>query len=162
MEHTKHIWRATLLIVMLAVALIVARHFLVPETFGQAGHFRYASLDEHMHRPVKHGGAKSCRECHEDEYDAITEGKHAAVQCEVCHAPISVHIRNQEKVADMPVQRSHELCALCHQKLRARPRDMPQVAFRQHLVDTKALAKGAEIPDGVCFQCHEAHNPTGE
>jgi len=162
MEHTKHIWRATLLIVMLAVAMIVARHFLIPETFGQAGHYRYGSLAEHMQHPVRHGGATACKECHDEEFEVVTGGKHASVQCEVCHAPVSRHIANQEKIADMPIDRSRRLCAYCHRKLRARPKDMPQVSFLEHLVETKALKPGAEIPDGVCLQCHEAHNPTGE
>jgi hypothetical protein len=111
---------------------------------------------------VKHGGSAACGECHDDEYGAVKGGKHRHVQCEVCHAPLATHVRGTEKIADMRINRSPDLCAYCHRKLRARPPTVPQIVIAEHLVTTKALAPGAPIPDGICLTCHEVHDPSTE
>jgi hypothetical protein len=162
MEHTKHIWRATLLVVALLVFYSLGRQFVVPATFGGEGFYRAESRLEMMAYPVRHGGAGSCAACHQEQQDTHDGGKHAAVACEVCHAPLSQHAEGGEKTADMPTWKSKELCALCHAPLVARPKDFPQVDFEAHLVDQGAMEPGDPIPDQSCGLCHPAHDPAQE
>ena len=54
-----------------------------------------------------------------------------------------------EPSAEMPVRRSHALCALCHERLAARPKEFPQVVLSDHVADG-----GAEMTESVCSECH--------
>ncbi len=162
MEHTKHIWRAGLLLVAFVVVFIIFRHLMIPESFGIAGFYRYDSLQEFMDIPVIHGDAKSCLECHDPSspVDAYKRGKHATISCETCHAPLSHHVDGGEKVADMRADRSVQLCLYCHQELRARPQTFPQVKLKAHLAEMGAIEPSESIPESVCLTCHEAHDPS--
>jgi len=157
-EHTKHIWRAVILLLAFAVLAVIGRHFLVPETFGEHGFYRYASLAEFMSKPLVHGGAESCTPCHQEIASAKQTGKHASVSCEVCHAPLAVHASGEEKIADMPVDRSVRLCSTCHLRLIARPETMPQIDLHEHL----ELERSEPVPDMVCGLCHPPHAPQVE
>jgi len=157
MEHTKHIWRAVLILLVLLVAAVVSRHFLIPESFGEQGFYRADTLHELREQAVVHASAGACAECHADIAETIAASHHATVSCEVCHAPLSYHAANGEKIADMPVNRSHELCALCHQTLDARPATFKQVDIIQHLGDMDVVDPGQEIPAGTCVTCHAVH-----
>ena len=159
MEHTKHLWRAALLIVAFAVAGVGVRHFLIPESFGAQGFYRFNSLNDFMSKPVIHGDATACAACHAEVAELKNAGKHATVSCEVCHAPLTEHVVNEEKIADMPKNTSPTLCAYCHQQLRARPATMPQIDIREHLVTLEVLSEKDSIPDGACLVCHDVHNP---
>lgn len=154
MEHTKHIIRAVLLLVLIALAFVLVRYFAIPETFGEYGHYRAGSVVDHAAPVPVHGDVGACAECHDEVAEALSEGKHLSVSCEVCHAPLSVHIGADEKVGDMPVHRTVELCGWCHQRLVARPKDFPQVVFADHVVE-----RGGEMAQGICLECHDAHNP---
>jgi len=158
MEHTKHIWRVAILLAVLLVVVVLVRHAMIPDSFGEMGFFRSTALDEFMDKEPEHGAPGACAECHDDIADAKSAGAHAAVQCEVCHAPLSTHVRDDEKVADMAVNRSYRLCAMCHMALRARPADMVQIDLIEHL----ELAPDEAIPVEACLECHDVdgvHSP---
>jgi len=157
MEHTKHIWRAALLLLALLLSAVVVRHFMIPESFGREGHYRYSSLTEFMAQPIVHGSRTSCADCHEEEQDAQDDGPHAPVACAGCHAPVSRHAKGEEKTADMPSDRSYHSCINCHQKLRARSQAVSQIETRKHLEDVGVLDPGEEIPDQSCLVCHDPH-----
>ncbi len=55
MEHTKHLWRAGILLLVFVIGGFVARHFLVPDSFGEMGYYRYAALFEFMEQEPRHG-----------------------------------------------------------------------------------------------------------
>jgi hypothetical protein len=154
MEHSKHIIRAVLLLVAIAVVFFVGRHFLIPGSFGDYGHYRSDSIAEIADRPLAHGGPEACVECHADDTAWVLDEEHGAVACEVCHAPVATHAVGGEKTADMTVRRTTELCAWCHQRLAARPVTFPQVVLIEHVTD-----KGAELTEGICLECHDAHDP---
>ena len=160
MEHTKHIWRAALLLLALVVGATVTRHFLVPESFGQEGFYRYNSLSEFMASAPRHGNQAACGTCHMEQSEARAEGKHATVSCEVCHAPLATHAVGNEKIADMRIPPSDRLCAYCHQRLRARPHDMPQIDAQEHLEQLGVIEAGQEIEPGTCIVCHDVHSPS--
>ncbi len=84
------------------------------------------------------------------------EGAHAVVRCELCHGPVTLHanLDEGEKIADMPVRRSRELCELCHRELDARPAGFAQVDVREHLTEM-----GGELTADACFDCHDPHSP---
>ena len=159
MQHTKHLWRAALLIIAFATAGGGVRHFVVPESFGEQGFYRYNSLADYMAKPVVHGDASSCVACHTEIAETKSLGKHAAVSCEVCHAPLATHAVGAEKTGDMAINTSPDLCADCHQQLPARPSTMPQVDIREHLATLEVLSGNDSIPDGACLVCHDVHNP---
>jgi hypothetical protein len=155
MDHAKHIIRAVLLLVLLAVAFVFVRHFAIPETFGMHGHYRFSNVAEHAAKSIVHGAPGACAECHSEQAKAVSEGKHSSVSCEVCHAPLAVHVQDSQRVAQMPVQRSYLLCARCHQRVVGRPKEFPQVVLKDHVTE-----KGGEMVEGVCQECHNVHNPS--
>ncbi len=154
MEHAKHIIRAVLLVILIAVTFVVGRHFAIPDTYGEHGNYRFASVAEIAGRNPVHAGRESCVECHDDEASYVSEGSHRSISCEVCHAPLPAHVVEGERVAEMPMRRTYELCAWCHQRLVSRPATFPQVVFSDHVFD-----KGGELVPSICLECHDAHNP---
>lgn len=155
MEHAKHIIRAVLLLVSAAVLFVLVRHVLIPESFGDYGHYRYDSVAEYASKEAKHGAPDACADCHDEEAEARAAGKHATVSCEVCHAPLATHVSDDEKTAPMAVRRSTELCGWCHEKLVARPAAIPQVHMTKHVIENDG-----DLTETACLECHNAHNPS--
>ncbi len=155
MEHAKHIIRAVLLLVIAATVFVLARHFAIPASYGEYGSYRSASVTEHAAKETRHGAADSCAGCHAEQVDNKAGGKHATLSCESCHAPLAVHVLNDQKVGPMPIPTPVEACGWCHQKLRARPEGFPQVVLADHVAEN-----GETMTDSVCLECHNAHNPS--
>ena len=158
MEHTKHIWRLSLLLILLFTGGILARHFLVPESFGKAGFYRYDALSELVDMDPRHSSPGDCSECHDDKATAIAEGKHRGVQCEVCHDVLATHVQDDEIIGEMATNRSYQLCAYCHEKLTARPSGIAQINLSEHL----ELDPTQAIADEACLECHDSdsiHSP---
>jgi len=155
-EHSKHIFRIFILLAVVIVGAFVGRILMVPESFGRYGHYRADSVAENAVLEVRHGGNEVCGECHDDVKEAHDGGPHLAIPCEDCHDALVSHVRDGEKIADMPRTKSvTRLCARCHRELIARPADFPQVNIEAHVEEM-----GAEISDEVCFECHSPHDPT--
>lgn len=159
MEHTKHIWRAVFLLIGAVIVAVVARHFMIPRSFGDKGFYRYDSLGEHRSKPPIHGAVDACGACHQPAFDAKKTGKHVSVSCEVCHGPLSDHVKDNAKIAKAPVDKSYTLCLRCHEKLKARPETFPQVEPTEHLIAEGAIATGEPIPEEACIACHDVHSP---
>ena len=157
MEHTKHIWRVALILAAMGILGVSVRQLLIPKSFGATGFYRYDSLGEFMSAQPVHGNETACTACHTETADAKAEGGHASVSCEVCHAPLATHAQGEEKTGDMAINRSHKVCAYCHQKLRARPDSIAQIDLTEHLGDADVLEPGEDIPEGVCTVCHDPH-----
>ncbi len=156
MEHSRHVIRVIALFVVLLAAMFIGRTFLVPESYGMYGSYRFANVAEQANaRPPLHGGAESCAPCHEKQWKIRDDGGHKVVSCEVCHGPLGKHVAEGKKIADMPIERSWTLCALCHNKIAGRPATFPQKDVEQHI-----RGKGkAKLEGAVCFECHEPHAP---
>ncbi len=159
MEHTKHLWRAVLILLIGLILAVVGRHFLIPKSFGERGFYRFDSVAEYASKPVEHGDANSCSSCHQPVCETAKGGKHATVACQGCHGALSTHVKNNAKFANATVDKSPEMCLLCHEKLRARPEAFPQIDVMEHLVGNSVISKGEAIPEEVCVTCHDVHNP---
>jgi hypothetical protein len=152
MEHARHVFRALLVLVVIVIAISLGRGFLIPKSFGIHGPYRHDNVAEQMAvRPPQHGGAQSCAECHAAQSGKRAEGSHRAVSCEVCHAPLALHVSSGKKAAAMAVDKSFALCARCHRKILGRPEQFPQVVLEQHVQ--------GPIQGAVCLDCHDPHSP---
>lgn len=127
-------------------ALIGARSFLVPETFGQYGHYRAAAVDSVAAHPVKYAGYQVCVACHDDINQKRVVGNHRGVACEVCHGPQSGHAGAPDSITP-PVPRDREFCQRCHGYDAARPTGFPQIDPPSHNPGTR------------CINCHDPHAP---
>ena len=152
MEHGKHVFRIVILVAVILAVVLLARGFLVPKTYGLYGRYRGANVAQQMDaRPVLHGGAAACGECHSDQATKRAAGSHRTVSCEICHAPLGAHILADGAVVKPPIDRSFTLCARCHRKVLGRPVKFPQVVLEQHV--------GGAVEGKVCLQCHDPHSP---
>ncbi|MDH4046324.1 MAG: hypothetical protein OEY20_00360 [Gemmatimonadota bacterium] len=129
-----------------AGALLLARRLLIPETFGDLGHYRAAALDTIAARPIKFAGRQACAACHGAVDAKRVAGNHRGVACEICHGPAAAHAA--APMAGKPeIRRERALCLLCHAFNPSRPTGFPQV---------DSLTHNARIP---CMTCHQPHAP---
>lgn len=152
--HAKHIVRMGLLLLFGLAIMIAVRSLLVPDTWGRYGWYRAANVAEQRDHPLMHAGDAACGDCHDEQEAAHAAGVHAPVKCELCHAPLALHVKDGEVVAPMPVRKTVDLCVGCHQRLPARPADFPQIQPRQHVEEM-----GGEYGPAACFDCHDPHSP---
>ena len=148
-----HLFRFAGLFVLAFLVFLVVRHYVVPKSFGQYGHYRGAAIGEIAARPVKFAGHQTCEGCHSDVLDVKKKGKHAHVNCEACHgALISVakpaaapnstaliawsstgpviarlYVMPTIRVGDAGLPDTAVLCARCHTASAAKPKGFPQV-----------------------------------
>lgn len=138
--------RLAVLVVFIVVAFIIIRPMLIPEGFGEYGHFRGGALDDEVSKDFKYAGKASCVECHDEMTDLLFQGYHRKLSCEVCHGPLMGHIEEPEDVQPT-FPRGRSLCPLCHEYLPARPTGFPQIVSQSH------------NPMKACISCHEPHDP---
>jgi len=145
-KDSEHLLRMAGLFALGVPIFFVARAVLIPEGFGEMGHFRSGSLIDNRERPLHFAGAKVCADCHEDVLSVLSGGRHAGVRCEACHGPLADHASDPAAAAAKrpdPVA----LCPVCHQENQARPATFPQVDAKEH-------SSGAS-----CSDCHKPHSP---
>jgi hypothetical protein len=153
MEHARHVFRILLVLLVGVTGVTLGRSLLVPKSYGMYGAYRFDNVAEQaVARPPLHAGAAACGDCHEERLAATSKGAHVRVSCEVCHAPLGLHVRDGDVVAPMRVDRSFTLCARCHRKIDGRPAAFPQIALELH-------ADGAATSGKACLECHDPHSP---
>ena len=130
-------------------ALIGARYFLVPETFGMYGHYRAAAVDEEREQTPVYAGYTACGDCHIDVFEAKAHSGHVNLSCETCHGPSREHIMSDAEILP-EIPRNREFCELCHGYNPARPSGFPQILITSH------------FPAEACLDCHDAHSPVIE
>ena len=128
------------------IGLVVARTYLIPETFGQDGHYRTAAVDSIIAHEKKYAGHQECALCHSAINDRRLAGNHQGVSCEVCHGPAADHVAGPMNVKP-PAPRERGLCPLCHAYNPSRPTGFPQIDPVAH------------NPLTPCITCHEPHEP---
>jgi excinuclease UvrABC ATPase subunit len=140
--------RLALLFAIFIGLFLVARHFLVPKSFGEFGHYRGLALAENQARAQKYAGQKACADCHQDMVDLKAPNVHKSLSCETCHGPGFDHVNSTDSVIPMRVPKTREFCATCHTKNAARRvENIVQIDVKEH------------NPDQKCIECHNPHNP---
>jgi len=138
--------RLAVVFVLAIVALLVARHFLIPDTYGDIGHYRAAALDSIAAHPKKYAGHQECAVCHNDIQQARLASNHRGVRCEVCHGPAAAHVANPMEVKPS-IPQGRDTCTLCHAYNPSRPTGFPQIDPVAH------------NPMIACKTCHNPHAP---
>lgn len=137
--------RLGIVFALLISALVSARLFLVPKTFGEVGHYRAAAVDDVIATKVKFAGREACAMCHPEVAAKNQDGRHHDVGCEVCHGAAQMHVDNPEKRPAIPRQR--KACTLCHAYDAGRPTGFAQIDPATH------------NPAKTCMSCHNPHAP---
>jgi uncharacterized CHY-type Zn-finger protein len=145
-KDTGHLFRFAGLFVLAFLVFLVVRHYVVPKSFGQYGHYRGAAIGEIAAHPAKYAGHETCESCHAEVLDVKKNGKHAHVNCEACHGALEKHAEDPASVTPV-LPDTAVLCARCHTASAAKPKDFPQVDPAEH-------ANG--VP---CQTCHNPHSP---
>ena len=127
-------------------ALIVARAFLVPESFGKYGHYRADAVDEIKTQQFIYAGTGICNDCHNDIVDLKAKSFHKGVSCEVCHGPALAHTEAPDEITP-EAPRGRGYCPLCHGYDPSRPSGFPQIIADRH------------NPGKPCMSCHNPHKP---
>jgi cytochrome c553 len=161
----KHGWRLIFLLIGFAVAVVVARNFLVDKSFYEYGHYRGNAVAEIAHDKPKYQGTQYCKSCHAGQFAQWSTGVHDSanigkvVKCEVCHGPGGgrdpeknyinattgpVHPKNLKLV--IPTD-TRALCTLCHEKMPSRPAQQAQIVIVDHAATQQ------------CTLCHNPHSP---
>jgi len=145
----EHLLRLALLFAGGFVLFLIVRALLVPEGFGELGHFRPGALEDNRVHPVSFAGAAACLDCHPDVGEEKATGAHARVRCEACHWTMGDHATDPiTHPAEKPD--SLALCERCHIENVAKPAGFPQVDPEEHRMGMS------------CTDCHESHRPDVE
>ena len=146
MRVPQQVPRLAIVFAVAIAALIGARSFLVPASFGEFGHYRAAAVDSIAARPVQYAGRQECEECHDDVAAQRLAGNHRGVACEVCHGPGATHVAAPADV-QLPAPRDRAFCPRCHAFNPSRPTGFPQIEPVEH------------NPLKPCITCHDPHAP---
>jgi hypothetical protein len=159
MKHYSHIIRFAIILILVGICFLLVRSFLVPDSFGIYGTYKYGfhrgdSDREQAAQPAFYRGADKCVQCHADQKNNITAGGHKDVTCEACHGVWQAHNSQTKSVVTKDI--SSEACLLCHEKLDARPKEFPQIeGLKKHMLEQEQ-----DFEDGMaCGDCHDPHEP---
>lgn len=134
------------LFAILIILFLVVRSLLIPDSFGEQGHYRFNSIQENQDKELSYAGKAACAECHDDKAEELESDMHANISCETCHGPGLAHYDNPEPSNILkPDNRAH--CGLCHNYNPTRKGKIAQVDLNEHNVDQK------------CIECHNPHLP---
>jgi hypothetical protein len=145
-QDGEHLVRLALLFAAGVLVFLAVRALLVPEGFGEIGHYRVGAIADNRARTPSFAGRAACLECHDEVGAKKATGAHGRVGCESCHGPLALHAADPDAVKPK-LPDSGTLCVRCHTKSASRPKSFPQV-------DPEAHAEGA-----ACVDCHDPHRP---
>ena len=125
---------------------LIARYLLIPDSFGQYGHYRGDSLIDNASREIVFASREQCVECHEEMQEKLENGVHADLSCLTCHGPGLAHV-NDPFEAEISKESGREFCGRCHNINAARPIDVIfQVDIKTHHTEKQN-----------CIECHNPH-----
>lgn len=132
-------------IVFVGLFLLI-RHFLVPDTFGEYGHYRGNALIDISSKELVHASNSMCVDCHDDIQAIIENDVHAGLSCVICHGPGIEHV-NDPTPENIVKQGTRDFCGKCHEINAARPADViTQIDLSEHNIETND-----------CIDCHNPH-----
>ena len=125
---------------------LIVRHFLVPETFGQYGHYRGDSLNDIKSGEMVYADKEDCHACHDDILEKIQNEMHASLSCLTCHGPGRTHV-DDPQLGNIVKESGREFCGRCHDINAARSTDFVfQVDIKTHHTEKTN-----------CIECHNPH-----
>jgi hypothetical protein len=127
---------------------LLVRHFLIPDSFGQFGHYRGDSLKDIASKETVYSTKQVCTDCHDDILEMLESDAHTELSCLVCHGPGTAHVDDPFEGAIIK-ENSREYCGRCHNLNAARP------AAVIHQVDIHSHNTEFEY----CTDCHNPHQP---
>ena len=138
--------RLVLLTIGIICVYFTARYFLVPQSFGQYGHYRGDAIQDIASKQPFWAGKASCVECHADHVAKLAKDAHKTLSCETCHGPAGDHVKNRggEKLPKLNIS----MCIRCHEASPSRPKWLHQIDPHDHYTGN------------LCTDCHEPHQPT--
>jgi hypothetical protein len=142
----EQIRRLALVIVILGILFLIIRPLLIPEDFGQYGHFRTSALNDIIAQKINFAGRDICTECHDEISVSKRNGFHRNLACETCHGPAADHVDAPDEIIP-PAPRERGYCPLCHEYNSSRPTGFPQIRSAMH------------NPSSPCIECHDPHAP---
>ena len=92
------------------------------------------------------GGRAACLDCHSEVEEKRAGGKHGGIGCEACHGPLANHVADPSS-AEVERPHARDTCLKCHTARPSKPTGFPQIDPADH------------TPEGLCTECHAAHNP---
>ena len=146
-----HYGRLMIALAILVALFLVIRSHMIPDTFGQDGHYRAAAVQEIIGQQTKFVGSFGCGECHAERAEAYASSAHKEVSCETCHGPALGHLTaiDKDRVA-LKVDRTKDLCLTCHESIAGRPDSQPQIDLAAHAEENEFDAAS----EGPCLDCH--------
>ena len=134
-----------LFIIFIGLFLFI-RSKLIPDSFGQYGHYRGDALQDNASVEPVFATKEACYDCHDDIREKLESDMHADLSCLICHGPGLEHIASME--ADNILKESgREFCGRCHHINAGRSRDVVfQVDIKTHHPEKKH-----------CIECHNPH-----
>jgi hypothetical protein len=142
-----HLFRFAGLFVLAFLIFLVVRHYVVPKSFGQYGHYRGAALGDIAKHPAKFVGHETCEACHSDEAAKKAAGKHAHVNCEACHGALA---QRQPAPAAPPAGLYNRLLTFAGLSL---PPDPPILLHADDPATVKPVLPDTTV---LCARCHTA------
>lgn len=126
---------------------LLVRSLLVPDTFGEYGHYRGDALIDNAAPETHFAGQDACLDCHQDIEDQKLEDVHSGIRCEACHGPGGKHVEDAE-ASSIIKPTSREFCAKCHTLNAARKlTTVNQIDITSHNIGKN------------CIECHNPHQP---
>ena len=139
--------RLIIAFVIFIALFLFLRSLLVPDTFGEYGHYRGASLIDNAEVEMHYAGQQACLECHPDIEDMKSQDVHSDIRCETCHGPGLKHSASGE-TGDILKPVGREFCGSCHSKNAAKPTNaIFQIDLTKHNIGKN------------CTECHNPHQP---
>lgn len=138
--------RILLLFLAFIGLFLLVRHFLIPDTFGQYGHYRGESLNDNSSIEMVYADKEDCLACHPDISENLESEMHAGLSCLICHGPGREHAEDPQ-LGNITKESGREFCGRCHDINPARPIDVVfQVDIQAHHSEKTN-----------CIDCHDPH-----
>lgn len=129
------------------ILFLIARHFLIPDSFGELGHYRADSIDEIAELPAHYAGKGVCIECHDTEAEQLASDLHSGLSCEICHGPNARHADDYEFKENLVMGGTRDFCGRCHSLNPARRIEViNQIDIKEHYPEKEK-----------CIDCHNPH-----
>ena len=142
----KQLTRLLIVFFIFISLFFIARHFLVPESFGKYGHYNADALKDNENREIKYIDSKECENCHTDIDTLKLAGSHKNINCQTCHGPGYKHMLDPTANTLLkPTERA--FCGKCHSLN----------AARNGKIKLQDLSK--HNPGKKCIDCHNPHQP---